>query len=143
VTGVESNCLSTPALLTDQTGLTSPQAANRRVQYGANSMPETRVNSMRRLIDKLWSPIPWMLEISVLLQLLIHKFAEAAVVAALLAFNAVVGFVQEGKAQDTLSALKSRLALEASIKRDGHWSTRPAAEPSSDTRPSSCARPMS
>ena len=47
---------------------------------------------------------------------------------ALLAFNAALGFFQEGRAQATLAALKSRLALNASVKRDNAWTTIPAAQ---------------
>ena len=46
----------------------------------------------------------------------------------LLLFNAVVGFLQEGRAQHTLKALKSRLALTASVRRDGSWAIRPATD---------------
>ena len=47
---------------------------------------------------------------------------------ALLVFNAALGLFQESRAQATLAALKSRLALNASVRRDGAWKTVPAAE---------------
>jgi len=80
------------------------------------------------MIDKLWAPVPWMLEAAIVLQLVLHKVTEAAVIAFLLFFNAALGFFQEGKAQATLAALKSRLALNASVERDGEWKIVPAAE---------------
>ncbi|MGA3304136.1 MAG: HAD-IC family P-type ATPase [Methylovirgula sp.] len=43
-------------------------------------------------------------------------------------FNAALGLLQESRAQATLAALKSRLALNASVRRDGAWKTVPAAE---------------
>jgi len=46
----------------------------------------------------------------------------------LLVFNAALGFFQEGRAQATLAAMKSRLALTASVRRDGAWKNLPAAE---------------
>jgi H+-transporting ATPase len=52
---------------------------------------------------------------------------EAGVVAILLIANAAIGFFQEGRAQATLDALKSRLALIAVVQRDGVWITIPAA----------------
>ncbi len=55
------------------------------------------------------------------------KYVEAAIIAGLLAFNAALGFFQEGRAQATLAALKSRLALNASVRRDNAWATVPAA----------------
>ena len=58
----------------------------------------------------------------------LHKYYEAAVIAALLVFNAALAYFQESRAQATLTALKSRLALNASVQRDGAWKTVPAAE---------------
>jgi H+-transporting ATPase len=109
-------------------GLTSAEAKSRLQKVGPNSMPDTSVHPVRRVVDKLWAPVPWMLEAAIILQLALHKYTEAAVIAALLAFNAAIGFFQEGRAQATLAALKSRLALNASVRRDGVWRTVPAAE---------------
>ena len=69
-----------------------------------------------------------MLEAAIVLQIGLGKFVEAAIIAALLTFNAVLGFFQENRAQTTLAALKSRLALSASVRRDGTWAIMPAAE---------------
>lgn len=113
---------------TSLNGLTTQEAQSRLQQIGPNAMPDTASHPLGRAISKLWAPVPWMLEAAIVLQLVLHKFTEAGVIAALLLFNAVLGFVQEGKAQATLAALKSRLALNASVKRDGSWKIVPATE---------------
>ena len=69
-----------------------------------------------------------MLEAAVVLELALGKYVEAAIIAALLVFNAALGLFQESRAQATLAALKSRLALIASVRRDGAWKMIPAAE---------------
>jgi H+-transporting ATPase len=69
-----------------------------------------------------------MLEAAILLQFMLREYLEAAVIATLLVFNAVLGLVQEGRAQATLRTLKSRLALLASVRRDGAWQTLPVTE---------------
>ena len=74
------------------------------------------------------TPVPWMLEAAVVLELVLGKYIEAAIIAVLLVFNAALGLFQESRAQATLAALKSRLALNASVRRDGAWKTVPAAE---------------
>jgi H+-transporting ATPase len=79
-------------------------------------------------VAKFWAPVPWLLEASIVLELALHKYYEAAVIAALLIFNAALAYFQESRAQATLTALKSRLALNASVQRDGAWKTVPAAE---------------
>jgi len=91
-------------------------------------MPDTSLHPLRRALHKFWAPVPWMLEAAVLLELALGKYVEAAIIAALLAFNAVLGLFQESRAQATLAALKSRLALSAAVRRDGVWKTIPAAE---------------
>jgi hypothetical protein len=95
---------------------------------GPNSMPDTEVNPLRRALTKFWSPIPWMLEAAILLELMLGKYVEAGIIGVLLTFNAVLGFFQEGRAQATLTAMKSRLAMTASACRDGVWKNLPAAE---------------
>jgi len=77
---------------------------------------------------KFWAPVPWMLEAAIVVELALGKFAEAAIIALLLIFNAVLGFFQESRAQATLAALKSRLALSACVRRDDAWKTVPAAD---------------
>jgi H+-transporting ATPase len=109
-------------------GLTSDEARRRFEKSGPNSMPDTVVNPLRRALTQFWSPIPWMLEAAIVLELVLGKFIEAGIISVLLVFNAALGFFQEGRAQATLATLKSRLALTASVRRDGVWKNLPAAE---------------
>jgi H+-transporting ATPase len=109
-------------------GLTSDEARSRLERSGPNSMPDTALHPLRRALTKFWTPIPWMLEAAILLELVLGKFVEAGIIAVLLVFNAALGFFQEGRAQATLAALKSRLALTASVRRDGVWKSLPAAD---------------
>src|SRR5471030_3345762 len=108
-------------------GLTSSEARRRLDQGGPNAIVDVAQHPVRRAFGKLWAPVPWMLEAAILLQLGLGDYVEAGVVAFLLLFNAALGFVQEGRAQATLDALKSRLALVAAVRRDGQWKTVPAA----------------
>jgi H+-transporting ATPase len=91
-------------------------------------MPDTTVHPLRMALEKFWAPVPWMLETAIVLELVLGKYVEAAIIALLLVFNAALGLFQESRAQATLAALKSRLALTASVKRDGVWKTAPATE---------------
>jgi H+-transporting ATPase len=90
-------------------------------------MPDTAAAPWRTALAKFWAPVPWMLEAAILLQVVLHEYIEAAVIAALLVFNAALGFLHEGRAQATLAALRSRLALTASVRRDGAWTNIPAS----------------
>ena len=109
-------------------GLSNEEASRRLERFGANAMPDISLHPLRMALGKFWAPVPWMLEAAILLQLFLGKYVEAGIIGGLLAFNAALGFFQEGRAQATLAALKSRLALTASVRRDGVWKTIPAAE---------------
>ena len=109
-------------------GLTSDEARRRLERFGPNAMPDTSVHPLRRALEKFWAPVPWMLEAAIALELALGKYTEASVIGALLVFNAALGYFQEGHAQATLAALKSRLAMTASVRRDGAWTNAPAAE---------------
>ena len=86
-------------------------------------MPDTALHPLRMALEKFWAPVPWMLEAAILLQVALGDYPEAAIIAGLLVFNAALGLFQESRAQATLAALKSRLALNASVRRDGVWKT--------------------
>jgi H+-transporting ATPase len=109
-------------------GLTSAEAQSRLQKDGPNAMPDVSEHPLRNALAKFWAPVPWLLEASIVLQVVLHKYVEAAVIAGLLVFNAALAYFQEGRAQATLKALNSRLALNASVQRDGVWKTVPAAE---------------
>ncbi len=109
-------------------GLTSDEAALRLKRYGLNTMRDSSRHALRMAVGKFWAPVPWMLEGVIVLQLVLGKYTEAAIIAGLLVFNAALGMFQEGRAEATLAALRSRLALSASVRRDGAWKTLPAVE---------------
>jgi H+-transporting ATPase len=109
-------------------GLTSDEVRRRLDEFGPNAMPDTALHPLHMALEKFWAPVPWMLEAAIVLELVLGKYVEAGIIAGLLVFNAALGLFQESRAQATLAALKSRLALNASVRRDGAWKTVPAAE---------------
>jgi H+-transporting ATPase len=111
-----------------QTGLTSDEARSRLAKFGPNALADTGVHPLHMAAEKFWAPAPWMLEVAVALELVLGKYVEAAIIAALLAFNAALGLLQESCAQASLAALRSRLALNTSVRRDGAWKIVPAVE---------------
>jgi H+-transporting ATPase len=109
-------------------GLTSDEARRLLEKFGPNAVPDTALHPLRMALDKFWAPVPWMLEAAIVLELALGKYVAAGIIAALLVFNAALGLFQESRAQATLAALKSRLALNASVRRDGAWKTIQAVE---------------
>ena len=108
-------------------GLTSAEAQHRLEQYGANEIPQRRTHPALALLQKFWGPIPWMLEATIVIQVLLDKRGEALIVGALLVFNAAISFVEEGRASKALVLLRGRLTTTARVLRDGSWQSLPAA----------------
>ncbi|MDE2301835.1 MAG: plasma-membrane proton-efflux P-type ATPase [Sphingomonadales bacterium] len=102
-------------------GLSAAEAQRRLGQFGPNEIPEQRRHPLRVLLNKFRGPIPWMLEATILLQLLLGRRAEAAVIAVLLAVNALISFIEEGRASKALELLRHRLTGTARVLRDGVW----------------------
>jgi H+-transporting ATPase len=69
-----------------------------------------------------------MLEVTIVLEFVLGRHAEAIVIAALLVFNAGVSLLQEGRAGKALALLRSKLVVETRVLRDGQWRLLPARE---------------
>jgi H+-transporting ATPase len=109
-------------------GLSSAEARRRLAEFGPNATPDTKIHLVRLVLGKFAAPVPCLLEAAIVLQLLLGEYVEASIIAVLLVFNAALGLLHEGRAQATVAALKSRLALSAWIRRDGAWTIVPAAD---------------
>jgi len=112
------------SVATDQlrkAGLTSQQAEERLRQYGPNAVAEERPHPVLLILRKFWSPVPWMLEVTLVLELALGKFTQAVVIGTLLVLNALLSFFQERRASNALSLLRQRLAVQVRVRRDGLW----------------------
>jgi H+-transporting ATPase len=109
-------------------GLTSEEAQRRLLLYGANEVAEEKSHPLAEFGRKFWAPVPWMLEVTVVLELLLHKYWEAIIIGSLLVFNAAIGFVQEQHAAQALAILRQRLSILARALRDQRWQLLPAKE---------------
>jgi H+-transporting ATPase len=107
----------------DYPGLTSAEAKARLRQFGPNAVREEQPHPVRLFLRRFWTPIPWLLEATIIIQLFLGERVEAGVIAGLLVLNAVLGFLQEGRAQKALALLRQQLRVEARVRRDGEWKT--------------------
>jgi H+-transporting ATPase len=109
-------------------GLTGAQAAKRLQQYGPNEITEKKTNPLLKFLSYFWGPIPWMIEVAVVLSGIVRHWPDFFIILVLLMANAGVGFWEERQAGNAIGALKARLAIKARVKRDGKWVTPPARE---------------
>ncbi len=109
-------------------GLSCEEAARRLAHHGPNELPERTVAWWRRLASRFWGPLPWMLEGTIGLTLLLGRDVEGVIVTVLLVVNSLISFVQQTRAGEALALLRERLAVTARAKRDGQWVRLPARE---------------
>ncbi len=109
-------------------GLTEAEAAIRLTKYGPNEIVETKTNPLLKFLMYFWGPIPWMIEVAVVLSAVVRHWPDFIIILLLLLANAMVGFWEERQAGNAIEALKAKLATTARVKRDGNWSAPPAKE---------------
>jgi H+-transporting ATPase len=80
------------------------------------------------LLGYFWAPIPWMIEVALILSLVVRHWTDAVIIGVLLVMNGAVAFTEEHQAANAIAALKQRLAASARVLRDGGWRTVPVAE---------------
>jgi H+-transporting ATPase len=130
--GAELAGLPLPAVLaeldTSPRGLTGEQARARLERFGPNEIEEKRTSPVLVLLGYFWAPIPWMIEVALVLSLVLRHWPDAAVIGVLLVMNVAVAFTEEHQAANAIAALKRRLASTARVLRDGAWQPLPVRE---------------
>jgi H+-transporting ATPase len=109
-------------------GLTDAEAKKRLAQYGANELVVQKTNLLLKFLSYFWGPIPWMIEIAVILSGVVRHWPDFFIILLLLVTNAVVAFWEERQAGNEIAALKAKLAIKARVLRDGKWIDPPARE---------------
>jgi len=109
-------------------GLSQAEAKKRLAQYGPNEIEEEKTNELLKFLSYFWGPIPWMIEVAVVLSGIVRHWPDFFIILLLLVANAAVGFWEEHQAGNAIEALKARLAIKARVKRDGKWINPPARE---------------
>jgi P-type Mg2+ transporter len=101
-------------------GLTTPDAARRLAQDGPNSIGGSgRRTLLAILVAQLASPLVLILVAASLVSLLVGDEVTAAIILAIVALSATLGFVQEARSETAVAALQARLTLHATVMRDG------------------------
>ena len=118
------------ALGTRQEGLSQEEAARRLKAYGPNTLREGRKKTLLGIIISQFKNlmILVLLAAAVLSLVIGHDLADAIIIFAVIILNAVMGTIQEAKAEAALESLKKLSAPSARVIRDGQVTTVPASE---------------
>jgi len=108
-------------LLDTRTGGLSPDEARRRLAvHGPNRLPAARPPSLlRRLAAQFNNVLIYVLLVSAAITALLGHAVDTGVILAVVVANATIGFIQEGRAERALEALRSMVTLNASVMRGG------------------------
>jgi len=116
-------------LKVQENGLTNEQAARRLSQYGPNQLQEApRPTFWHMLWDQLNNFVVILLIVASIVSALLGDYIEAGAIMAIVVLNAVLGIVQEQRAEEALAALKRLAAPDAQVIRDGSRRVVPARE---------------
>src|SRR5580700_1041798 len=77
-------------LATTPDGLSQAEAQKRLIQYGPNEIEEKKTNLFLKFLSYFWGPIPWMIEIAVILSGIVRHWPDFFIILVLLFTNAVV-----------------------------------------------------
>lgn len=107
-------------LISTEHGLTQSEAKSRLEKYGLNKLPEGKTDSLFVIFFRQFkSPLIYILLAACLTVFIMGEILDGWVILAVLVFNAIIGMIQEGKAQNTLLALKKFTETKATVLREG------------------------
>ena len=108
------------ALETEPAGLSASDAAQRKERYGPNRLPEgAKQSAFRRFLLQFHNLLIYVLLGAAVLAAAIGHVVDAAVILAVVILNAVIGFIQEGRAEKALEAIHGMIDPHASVVREG------------------------
>lgn len=119
----------TELLRTDAAGLSSGEAEARLRAVGPNVLPEpARTPGWLRFLGHFNDTLIYILLAAAAIKAIMADWLDFWVIMAVAVINAVIGFLQEGRAEKALAGIRGMLSADAQVRRDGKWSTVPAAD---------------
>lgn len=110
-------------------GLDPQEAAKRLGEQGPNQLPEAASRGpLRRLLAQFASPLIWVLMVGAIVTFLLEDYLDTWVIGVVVVVNALIGYIQEGKAEKALDAVRGLLADQAVVIRGGRTRTVASAE---------------
>lgn len=126
--GVPQDAVSDAAPRGGPRGLSTKEAVERRSRFGTNEVHEAAPGTGRLVLSQLWGPVPWMLEVALVLEASLRQVPEALILGGLLVLNGILSAHQEGRARAAIALLRQRLEVTARVFRDGAWQSCAARE---------------
>ena len=105
----------------DVNGLSNKEIEKRRKKYGLNELPKEKpLGKLTIFLSQFKSPLIYILLIAGFISLFLRDYIDAGVIFGAVILNTIIGFIQENKANNTLSKLKQLIKHKAFVLRNGH-----------------------
>ena len=105
---------------TSEEGLTDNEVSKRLQQYGLNKLvEEEKISRLKILFHQFTSPLIYILLIAAVVTALLKEYVDTSVITAVVILNAVIGYIQEYKAEQGVRALRKMLIPRARVLRNG------------------------
>ncbi len=105
---------------TAATGLSAAEAARRLQEHGPNRLtPPKKRGPLVRFLLQFHNVLIYVLLGAAVVTALLGRWVDTGIIFAVVAINALIGFIQEGKAEKSLDAIRKMLSLHAAVVRDG------------------------
>jgi H+-transporting ATPase len=101
------------------TGLSTAEVDERMQKFGLNELPERKTNPFLKFLSYFLGPIAYLIEIACIIAAIVGDWIDFGIILALLFINALIGFIEESKAESALDALRQTLALKTRCWRNG------------------------
>ena len=112
-----------------ETGLDAVEASNRLQKYGPNRLPEGKQRGpFMRFFSQFTNILVYVLLGAGFTKLMLNLWVDAAIIFGVVILNALLGFMQEGKAEKALESIRNMLSAEARTMRNGEARMVPAEE---------------
>ncbi len=109
-------------LATDARGLTTQEAARRLAASGPNRLPAPpRDSLLKRFFKHFHDILIYILLIAAGITALLGHWIDTGVIVGVVVINAIIGFIQEGKAEEALAGIRKMLSASAQVRRQGEW----------------------
>ncbi|MBW3002360.1 calcium-translocating P-type ATPase, SERCA-type [Candidatus Woesearchaeota archaeon] len=107
-------------LQTSEKGLSQSEAEERLKKYGPNTIEAAaKIHPLQILARQFKSPLVWILIAAMLISIFVKEYTDVYVIGAIVILNAILGFIQEYKAEEAIAALQKLISLKAIVMRSG------------------------
>lgn len=109
------------SLRSSHNGLSDVEASHRLLLFGPNKLRAPKKHLLFTFFKRYWGPLPWLLELSILLSLLLGHIVESYIIFFLLSMNAFISFVHESTIAKAYKLLKEKMLIQVKTMRNGSW----------------------